>query len=606
MVITHILQWADYLVIAVMLMISIGIGIYYRFTGGKQKTIEEYFSANRSMSILPVGIALMVSFMSAITLLGVSAENYVYGTQFVVINLSYLLCTPIVCYGFLPVFYQLQGTSVYEYLEKRFGGSTRVLASFALWIQLLLYSGIVLYAPAIAFETTTGLSKTASILIVGLACAFYSSIGGIKAVLITDVFQAFLMFASLLLVIFTASSAAGGFGEIWNIAERGGRIEFDNFSIDPTTRHSWWSLIIGGGCTFLSLYAVNQVQVQRLLTVRSLKSARAALWINWPILTALSIITCFSGLAIYSKYHDCDPIKDQKIKFDMLMPYYVMNNMSEYPGLPGLFIAGIFSAGLSTISAALNSLSAMTLEDYIKPLYSMKTGNEMSPKYCLVLSKVLAFLIGLASILLAFLAHYLGGILQASLTIFGVVGGPLLGLFTLGMLCESANQRGAITGFSAALAFLLWIAFGGPRPNAPRLPTSTVNCNPLVSINETLAAMMQTFAVNQNVAAPGIGTETEEGRYFYLYRISYLWYAPLGALITLILGWLASQVSKCFCNEEEMYVNPNLFFPCIAARIRRRMQKDIDIQGIPGSIYAKKYSFSLNDPAIKLKNSTNI
>ncbi|XP_015123582.1 putative sodium-dependent multivitamin transporter [Diachasma alloeum] len=604
MVVTHTLQWPDYVVIAVMLAISIGIGLYYRCTGGKQKTIEEYFSANRSMGILPVGIALMVSFMSAITLLGVSSENYVYGTQFVVINLSYLLGTPIVCYGFLPVFYQLQGTSVYEYLEKRFGRSTRVLASFVLWIQLLLYSGVVLYAPAIAFEATTGLSKTASILIVGLACAFYSSIGGIKAVLITDVFQAFLMFASLLLVIFTASSAAGGFGSIWEIAQQRGRIEFDNFSIDPTTRHTWWSLVIGGGCTFVSLYGVNQVQVQRLLTVKSLKSARAALWINWPILTALSVITCFSGLAIFSKYHDCDPIKDQNIKPDMLMPYYVMDTMSEWPGVPGLFIAGIFSAGLSTISAALNSLSAMTLEDYIKPLYSACTGNEISPQKCLILGKIFAFLVGLASIGLAFLAQYLGGVLQASLTIFGVVGGPLLGLFTLGMLCESANQRGAITGATVALSFLLGIAFGGPRPLPPELPTSTANCNVKVSLDQTLLALTQTIAANQNLTS--FVKESEEEKFFYLYRISYMWYAPLGLLITVGLGWIASHVYRCFSDQEEMYVDPHLFFPCVAERIRRRQESGVDIRGVPGSIYPKKYSFNLNDPNITDKNTTNI
>lgn len=183
------------------------------------------------MSIIPVGIALMVSFMSAITLLGVSAENYVYGTQFVVINIAYLIGTPIVCYGFLPVFYKLQATSAYEYLERRFGVETRLLASIVLSIQLMLYSGIVLYAPALALEATTGLSTTASILVIGIACAFYSSIGGMKAVLVTDVFQAFLMFASLIMVIVTAAHGAGGLGEIWRIAGEGGRLEFDKLAI---------------------------------------------------------------------------------------------------------------------------------------------------------------------------------------------------------------------------------------------------------------------------------------------------------------------------------------------------------------------------------------
>ncbi|KAK0092435.1 hypothetical protein PV326_001465 [Microctonus aethiopoides] len=556
------LSWPDYIVIALMIIISVGIGIYYRFSGGRQKTIEEYFSANRSMKVIPVGIALMVSFMSAITLLGVSAENYVFGTQFVIINFSYLLGTPLVCYGYLPVFYKLQATSVYEYLEKRFGVETRLLASFILWIQILMYSGVVLYAPALAFETTTGLSRLTSILSIGLACAFYSSIGGIKAVLITDVFQAILMFASLIIVIGTAAYTVGGLDEIWNIADAGGRLEFGNISFDPTERHTLWNLTIGGLCTFLSLYAVNQVQVQRLLTVKDLKSARNAMWISWPILTALSFMTCFSGLAIYSKYYNCDPLAANRIKsIDMLMPFYVMETMSSVPGLPGLFIAGIFSAGLSTISAALNSLSAISLEDYIKPLYTKCTKKEISGSSSLFLSKILAFSLGLVCIALAMVAQYLGNVLQTSLTIFGAVGGPLLGLFTLGMLCQSANQRGAMTGIICSLVFVIWIAFGGPRPKPHTLPTSIRGCSNSTLLNQA------TNIVDLNNSNSTLFSSSRDSDFFYLYRISYMWYSTIGCLIAIIIGWIVSNILQLIGLEKPRHIHPDLFFPFIANRI---------------------------------------
>jgi len=106
-----------------------------------------------------------------------------------------------------------------------------MMASFVYWIQLLLYSGVVLYAPSLALEATTGISKTASIIIIGLVCAFYSSIGGIKAVLITDVFQALLMFAAVFAVIGTAANEVGGLEQIWQIAKQGHRIEFDKYRI---------------------------------------------------------------------------------------------------------------------------------------------------------------------------------------------------------------------------------------------------------------------------------------------------------------------------------------------------------------------------------------
>lgn len=106
-----------------------------------------------------------------------------------------------------------------------------MMASFVYWVQLLLYSGVVLYAPSLALEATTGISKTASIIIIGLVCAFYSSIGGIKAVLITDVFQALLMFTAVFAVIGTAVNNVGGLGQIWEIAKRGQRIEFNRYYI---------------------------------------------------------------------------------------------------------------------------------------------------------------------------------------------------------------------------------------------------------------------------------------------------------------------------------------------------------------------------------------
>ncbi|CAL7942190.1 unnamed protein product [Xylocopa violacea] len=588
------LQWEDYLVIAATLCISVGIGIYYRFSGGRQKTMEEYFIASRSMSVVPVGVALVVSFMSAITLLGVSAENYTYGTQFVVINLSYLIGTPLVCYGFLPVFFKLQATSAYEYLEKRFGVRARTFASFVYWLQLLLYSGVVLYAPALALEATTGISKTGSIIIIGLVCASYSSIGGIKAVLITDVFQGLLMFASVFVIIITAVNEAGSLGKIWQMADEGHRIQFDSISVDPTVRHTWWSLNVGGLCTFLSLYGVNQVQVQRLLTVRDIKAAQKALWLAWPILTILSMTTCFSGLAIYSKYYNCDPMLQKRISStDMLMPLYVMDTMSDKPGLPGLFIAGIFSAGLSTISAALNSLAAVTLEDYLKPAYKKCCGKEFSLTMSTTVAKILAFLYGIISIALAFLAQLLGGVLQAGLTIFGVVGGPILGLFTLGMLTETATETGSVTATAVSLAFLFWIAFGQPRPSPPMLPTTDVGCP-----NRTVFNILP-------------HTNPPDSSYFYLYRISYMWYCPLGFLMTFIIGLFLSFCLRRIFKKQKVELDPDLFFPITAKRIRRRRRQlsDCSENELPKDDTTQKYVFSINsstDTEIAREVSTKV
>lgn len=128
---------------------------------------KEYFLADRSTPVFTVACSLMASFMSAITLLGVAMENYQYGSIFIVINISYGLATPIAAYLFLPVFYQLQATSAYEYLERRFGHAARLCASIAYSLQMIFYMGIVLYAPAIALEAVTGINRVSAILAIG-------------------------------------------------------------------------------------------------------------------------------------------------------------------------------------------------------------------------------------------------------------------------------------------------------------------------------------------------------------------------------------------------------------------------------------------------------
>ncbi|XP_025411164.1 putative sodium-dependent multivitamin transporter [Sipha flava] len=541
----------DYIVFGIMLMLSTFIGIYYRFTGGKQKTTQEYMLGNKNQGFLPVSFSLMASFMSAITLFGVSAEMYSYGTLFVVINVSYILGTPIIAYVFLPVFFKLGNLSVYEYLEKRFGRLTRTFTSLAFSVQMILYMSVVLYTPSIALEAVTGLSLISSITLVGLVCVFYSTIGGIKAVIITDVFQSLLMFASIYVVIGVAMYDTGGILEIWRIADKYGRIQFNNFNIDPTERHSWFSLVIGGMFTYVSLYAINQTQVQRYLTMKDYRTAVKSLWCSLPLLSLLSISTCFSGLAMFSKYYNCDPIKSGRIsRADQLMPFYVLDTMGNIPGLTGLFVAGIFSSALSSVSPALNSLAAVTMEDYVKPLMKQ----DITDKKLVFFMKILVLIYGAICLLLAFLAQYFDSVLQTSLTIFGIIGGPVLAVFTLGVLLPHVNQKGSLIGLVIGLIFSFTLGLGGPKPPIKNLPTFTDGCS--VLINKTIPNVEQGVKLFEGLQ--------NDSNYLYLYRISYMYYIVLGFIVTFIVALIISAVFKeSYCN------NPDLFTPFVAKRLRK-------------------------------------
>ncbi|XP_022119809.2 putative sodium-dependent multivitamin transporter [Pieris rapae] len=546
----------DFAIMTLTMITSIGIGIYFRFSGGKQKTNEEYLMANRNMSIFPVAVSLMASFVSAITLLGISSENYYNGMQFVVINISYFLATPVASRYYLPVFFGLQKTSTYEYLELRFGPRIRTLASLTYTLQMILYNGIVLFAPAIVLESVTGLDRVISILVVGLVCTFYSTIGGMKAVLFTDLLQSFLMFASVVSVLIFASIQVGGLGNIFAAAKEGGRLDFSHVSLDPTERHTWWSLIIGGFIMYLSLYAVNHTQIQRLLTVSTLARSQQCMWWNLPVLSVLSIVTCISGLAIYAVYKDCDPYAAGYITaIDQLMPYYVVDAMRSVPGLAGLFVAGIFSASLSTISASCNALAAVTLTDYVSRWFKI---NDL---YIPWLTKIAACGYGLLFLALAFLAEYLGGVLQAALTIFSAVGGPLFGVFTLGMFTTYATEMGVSISLLSGMSLTLLMNFGGPRPPIGKLPVNVGNCPGNVTITPIPIV--------------------DPSEYFYLFRISYMWSSPIGFVWVLVVGSIISLVwrqPQPWHQAGKRHPDPKLFTPPLAKRLRRKYQEDQSVE----------------------------
>ncbi|CAG0883156.1 unnamed protein product [Cyprideis torosa] len=564
------LVWQDYVVIGAVLIFFLLIGLFYRFSGERQTSTTEYFLGSRSASFLPVAFSLMASFMSSITLLGVSSEIYRYGTQFVVINISYIIATPIAAFLFLPVFFRLGKVSVYEYLRLRFSPAVRIVASLSFLIQMIFYMAVVLYAPALALQAVTRLSLEVSILAVGLCCTFYSAIGGMKAVLLTDVFQSLLMFASVLCVgIYALVEANGSFAEIWNVAEEKGRIEFNNISPDPREKYTVWNLIIGSIFIYLSLYAVNQTQVQRLISTGSLRSAQVALFVQWPILTFLSICTCFAGLSMLYLYRDCDPVAENRIKeFDQLLPLFILDAFRSVPGLSGLFIVGIFSGTLSTLSSGVNSITAIVMEDYLRHCCS-----HFSDAFAAMISTALSFLCGALLIGLAYTVQFFpGGVLQAAFAIFGIVGGPLLGLFCLGMFFRFTNSAGALSGVLVSLAINLWIGIAGSPMSPPTLPLSTDGC----PLNSSLSMMTQvtTTAVQY---PPEINLESGQDVLEFVYSLSHMWFALLGFIVCMVVGLLVSCCTCKWCNSG--LVDERLLSPIISKTTLSSYGMDEELNG---------------------------
>ncbi|XP_076041757.1 sodium-coupled monocarboxylate transporter 2-like isoform X2 [Oratosquilla oratoria] len=538
--------WADYLVFALMLAVSAAIGVFYGFFSKSKQDTAEFLMAGKSMGTFPVAMSLIASFMSAITLLGTPSEVYQFGFLYWLIGFSYFVVMPAASYLYLPVFYELQVLSAYEYLERRFNKAVRMLGSLTFIVQMNLYMAIVVYAPALALSQVMGLNVYASVVLICVVCIFYTTLGGMKAVLWTDTIQVVIMYFSMVFVIIKGAIDNGGFKAVWDINDASGRTELVNWDPNPTVRHTFWSLVVGGYFTWITIYGVNQAQVQRYLSVPTKQHAINALWINLFGLFFLMLTCAFGGMVIYAKYADCDPIRSGVVsKGDQLFPLFVMHTLGDYMGLPGLFVAGIFSGALSTVSSGMNSLAAITLEDFIKGGCFPNMSDVVSTR----VAKFLSFLYGVLTFGLVFVAAQLGNVLSAALSIFGMVGGPLLGVFTLGMFFPWANGIGAFVGTIVSLVFMFWIGVGHQVAKAngqisvPRMPTSVAGC-----VNFT----------EPTIVAP---TSFEDpGEPLAIYELSYMWYSATGCFTVIVVGLL---VSACTKWQDVRYLDPRTLSPAI-------------------------------------------
>jgi len=265
----------DYVVFSIMLLISALIGVWYGCgPGGKQKTTAEYLLGDRQMKKWPVAISLLVSFLSAITILGLPGEIYTYGTQFYVVILSYVLVCAAVSTVYIPMFRRIKILSVNEYLERRFSLGMRMVGCFSFIVASTLYLFVALFAPSLALEAVAGIPLTVSILATGVVCVFYTSLGGLRAVVWTDVFQSVIILAGLIIIAVGGVVEVGSLREVWDINQRHGRINFFDFNPDPRVRNTFWTITIGGALGVLPIWAIAQIFVQRYLAVKTLRDAR--------------------------------------------------------------------------------------------------------------------------------------------------------------------------------------------------------------------------------------------------------------------------------------------------------------------------------------------
>ncbi|XP_047501929.1 sodium-coupled monocarboxylate transporter 1-like [Penaeus chinensis] len=569
----------DYVVFSLMLVVSVGIGVYSSLRGKGASSTQAFLLGGRDMSLAPVAFSLTGGVISAISILGLPTELYLYGTQLVMNILGAVVGVLVVRNLILPIVYPLRLVSIYQYIEIRF--KSRVLRKFATACQLLsscFYVGLCLYAPSLALSSVTNLPTWASVIIMGSICTFYITIGGVKAVVYTDVIQTLVMFFGVLAVVIVVCRNLGGIEEVWEVAGQGGRLEFFNLDPSPFTRHTLWSTMVMGVFMVFSFLGVSQPQYQRFASVPTLAQAQLLSLLFLLGMSLLWGVFYTSGLVAYALYKDCDPLTSGKIeKPDQIIPYMVTDKLHHLTGMPGLFVAAVYGGVLSSLSSQGNAIACVVWEDFLKERPYFRGISDRSATNVV---KLLSSMTGLVAIGVGLLAGKLGTINYVISLVSAAIRGPLCGLFFVGMCAPWVNTKGAMAGLAFSLIVNIWMVIGrfvvsGKQP--VRLPLSLDGCLDQVAgtptaLNATLGLLANATAVAFTAVAaskPEYSNLTEHSLEDenMIYDISYCYNGAIGIIINFVVS---SLVACCTGPNLPGAVEARLVF-APSARLHRAL-----------------------------------
>jgi SSS family transporter len=423
------------------------IGYYYSKRG---KTTEDYFVAGRRIPWWAAGLSIYGTQLSAITFMAVPAIVYASDWTLAIGSLMIPAIVPLLIKYYLPFFRRLNVTTAYEYLEKRFNVKVRTLASVTFMLMQLGRIGIVLYLPAIAIASVTGIDIFLCIAIMGVFCTIYTVMGGIEAVIWTDVTQVIILLGGAIFCI--AIAALNVDGGIVEIVRKG--FELDKFRMihlgwDPS-RLVLWVVIVGFFFLDIIPYTSDQTVVQRYLTVKDEAAAGKSLWTNGLLMLPGIVIFFGLGTTLFV-YYLKNPSVINSNKPDELLPFYIVQNLPV--GIAGTVIAALFAASMSSLDSSMNSVASAYVTDIHSRFKKNTTDREN-----LRLAKWITILVGFLGTSFAVLialadVKYIFNYFQE---VLGLFGGGLAGIFILAIFIKRANSIGAIIGLFGS-AIVTWL-----------------------------------------------------------------------------------------------------------------------------------------------------
>ncbi len=448
----------DLIIIVVYLLGVTGVGWHF---SRKQRNIRDYFLSDKNTPWWALAGSIVATETSTVTFISVPAFAFAAGAQgvggnftFLQLVMGYMIGRLAIVWLFLPLYFRGELFTVYQILDQRFSGKVKRTAASLFLVTRSIADGIRLFATALVLVALTGWADPVSILIIGVVTIIYTYLGGMAAVIWTDLIQLVIyVLGAIVAALILLNSIPGGWNEVAAVGTEFNKFQLFDFTAGLSRSYTFWAGIIGGAFLTTATHGTDQLMVQRYLCSRTPREATLALLTSGAAVFLQFTLFLGIGMMLFVYYHHFPTLPAEVAnRPDRVFPHFIVTKLPV--GLSGLVVAAIFAAAMSTLASSLNSLAASAVTDFYKPLIAPAA----TDRHYLSVSRWLTAAWGGVQIAVAIVAITMEQrVVDAVLAVASFTNGPILGVFFLGVLTKRVGPRGALTGIIIGISAMLFV-----------------------------------------------------------------------------------------------------------------------------------------------------
>lgn len=412
-------------------------------------TAEDFYLGRRTTPWWAIGISVVATYVSALSFLGGPAWSYSESLAVIAIHLNYPIVVFFVITLFLPFFFNSGVASIYDYMERRFGPTSRIVISGVFLISQALTSAAILYATSLVINFITGIDVEVAIVIVTVVALVYTMMGGITAVIWTDVIQAGVLFVGAGIILFALiDSMPAPISEVLADLKAEGKTNPLNFSFDLTAEATVWSGVIAMSLFHITVYGANQMMVQRTLAAKNIGDAKKSFLLMGYVAFFIYFLFFFLGILFYGYYGGQEFENGNTIILSFAADYGM-------PGLMGIIAAAIVAASMSSLDSSFNSLATISTVDFYEKYF--RKGE--SPQHYLTVSRAFTVFWAIVIIIPAIIySSFEGSVLQTLSKIGSYFVGAKLSMYGLGFFSKQTTEKGLLVGVAVGFVMIWYLA----------------------------------------------------------------------------------------------------------------------------------------------------